>query len=171
MSSNVTHQAVLSVEKMGHDGRPYPVRGRLAGHDGEWFRVEKRGQNNYRVIRVGPDGNAEGNSYRVAARDFEVIAQEERPPVAASTPNLSVVAQNGAVVIASRLRERLGIRPGSYVTQEESGGGVLIRSFRLDTDGPRLPTAADRDELISRITPENVHDEFDTGGPIGREVL
>jgi len=171
MSSTIAQKAVLSAEKTRHHGRPYPVRGRLAGHEGEWYRVGKRGRDNYRVIRVGPDGNAVGKSYRVAAADFEVIAREERPPVAASTPNLSVVAQNGAVVIVSLLRERLGIRPGTYVTQEELGGGVLVRPFRPETDGPRLPTAAERDELISRITPENVHDEFDTGGPVGREVL
>ncbi len=171
MSSNLVHQAVLSVEKSGHDGQPYPVRGRLTGHEGEWFRVSKKGRENYRVILVGPDGNAVGKSYRVAAGDFEMIAREEQPVVAVATPDLSIVAQNGAVVIAVRLRERVGIRPGTYVTQEESNGGVLIRSFRLENDGPRLPTAAERDKLIDRITPENVHEEFDTGGPVGREVF
>ncbi len=36
---------------------------------------------------------------------------------------------------------------------------------------PAEPLDASLDELIAGITPENLHDEIDFGGPVGREAL
>jgi hypothetical protein len=35
---------------------------------------------------------------------------------------------------------------------------------------PRKPREDDLDELIRRITPENIHDAVDWGAPLGKEV-
>lgn len=169
MSLNVARKAVLTLPKPGFQGRRFSVRGRLVGHDGVWFRVGKKGEKNYRVVALGSDGKAEDISYLVAAGDFEVIDEVDLTPT--PVPETSIVARNGSVVLAVRYREKLGLNPGARAIQEEKDGGILVRPFRPEADGPRRPTAAERDELISRITPENVHDEFDTGGPVGREVL
>jgi antitoxin MazE len=45
--------------------------------------------------------------------------------------------------------------------ESQAPGGILVRAKR------RRP---DIDELCSRITPENLHPETDTGPPVGKEV-
>ncbi len=172
MASSSLEKAVLTVPESGYKGQSHPVRGRLVGHEGEWFRVGKKGRKNYRVVRIGIDGRAEDTSYRVVAGAFELIEQDDEPST--PIPDVSVVSRNGAVVIATRLRDQLDIREGTIVTQEKLNGGVWIRPVDLvprQSDGRRMPTSDDLERLVSQITPENVHGEFDTGDPVGREML
>jgi bifunctional DNA-binding transcriptional regulator/antitoxin component of YhaV-PrlF toxin-antitoxin module len=159
MPSQDQGQAELMVPKSGRQGQCFPVRGTLRGHEGEWFRVDKRGFHHNRVVRVGPDGRSEDTSYRVRAEDFVASPQPQTVPNSAQA-EVSIVGQRGTVVIAARLRERLGIGEGSVVIQEEREGGVWIRPADVTPRASRR--VADLNDLVDRITPENLHSEVST---------
>jgi len=57
------------------------------------------------------------------------------------------------------LAKEVGISEGTPVDLHIKNGNIIIRckKYRLET-------------LLSLVTPENVHHEFDTGPPVGREI-
>ena len=57
------------------------------------------------------------------------------------------------------LLETFALKEGSCVNIEVQEDAILIR--------PARPTLK---ELVSRITPQNRHDEIDFGKPIGKEI-
>ncbi len=64
-----------------------------------------------------------------------------------------------AVRIPKPLAEEWGVHAGSAI--------------EMTTDGQRLTLtkrAYDLDEMLSRVTPENLHSEWDTGSVQGKEV-
>ena len=64
-----------------------------------------------------------------------------------------------AVRIPKPLAEEWGVHAGSAI--------------EMTTDGQRLTLtkrAYDLDEMLSRVTPENLHSEWDTGSVRGKEV-
>ncbi len=174
MPAEVGDKAELMVPMTGHHGgKQYPVKGLLRGHDGEWFRV-KRGRHHHRVVKIGPEGRSETTSYRVRSEDFVELALPATMP-RTSTPEVSIVGQRGSIVIASRLRERLGITEGMVVLQEEREGGVWIRPAQVTPRStepvPEQRTRPTLAELLAGITPENLHEEIDFGPPVGAELL
>lgn len=162
-------KADLRDARSGYGGRTYDVRGTLRGFDGEWYRA-RRGKHTHRVVLVGPDGRSEDTSYRVRAKDFQE-SPDLPAPVPAATQELSLVGQRGAVTIAASLREKLGIREGGVVIQEERDGGVWIHPAEVVPRGVSQTSAVSLDALLAAVTPENIHGEIDTGDPVGRERL
>jgi antitoxin MazE len=65
-----------------------------------------------------------------------------------------------AVRIPGAYVKDLGLREGMELEVSLVGGGILLRPRH---GGYTL------EELVARITPENVHGETDWGGPAGRE--
>ncbi len=158
-------KATLMVPRDGYRGRDYAVRGTLRGHEGEWFRAIK-GRDNHRVVRVGSDGLAEDRSYRVRVSDFIPHATEESDTKVSNAPEISQVGQRGAIYLSASFRARYGIREGGVVLQEPTDKGILIRPADVV---PREVTY-ELDALLSRVTPENIHDEVSTGSPVGEEA-
>jgi len=68
----------------------------------------------------------------------------------------------------------LGIRiPKSLAQDIRVGEGTQV-DIRVE-DGRlviarQIPEHVDLDELLGRVTPENLHEAVDTGSPVGREV-
>jgi bifunctional DNA-binding transcriptional regulator/antitoxin component of YhaV-PrlF toxin-antitoxin module len=159
--------------KRGYSNKIYAVRGMLRGHEGEWYRVNRKGTHNLRVVKVGPEGRSVGVSYRVRAEDFTEIGGA---PETAAAPKreLSIVGQRGSVTLSANLRERLGIGEGDVVIQEERAGGILILAADVNprarggaAEGPQPAL----EELLAEMTPETLHEEVDFGPPVGRELL
>jgi antitoxin MazE len=66
-----------------------------------------------------------------------------------------------AVRIPKAFAEETGVYAGSPVDISITGDGIVIR--RLRRRGVSL------DDLLAGVTPENRHDEVDTGPAVGRE--
>lgn len=62
------------------------------------------------------------------------------------------------VRIPSPYAKRFNLRNGSPVEIHEKNGAIII-----------VPKKQELEELLSRVTPENRHDSFDTGTPVGTE--
>ncbi len=65
--------------------------------------------------------------------------------------------------IPKALAEATGVGEGSAVFVAVVRGNLVVKP-------ERAPKVALRD-LLRRVTPGNLHDEIDTGGPVGREAL
>jgi antitoxin MazE len=68
-----------------------------------------------------------------------------------------------AIRVPKRVAEEAGLREKDTVEIEVRRGTLLIR--------PHLRRVYRLEDLLKRITPHNVHDELDFGGPVGREAL
>ena len=55
------------------------------------------------------------------------------------------------------------LRVDASVDVREEGGRIVIDPVRDE--------AVSLDSLLARIVPDNLHDETDFGGPVGREML
>ncbi len=66
-----------------------------------------------------------------------------------------------AVVVPEALALQAGLRDGGPVELELAGGRLVVRP-----EGP-----ATLAELLSGITPENLHEEWAAGPPAGAELL
>lgn len=64
--------------------------------------------------------------------------------------------------IPNSFAEQAGVRVGSEVDLSVEDGGLIIRPKPLPKYSLR--------ELLQRITAENVHEEIETGQPVGREI-
>lgn len=67
-----------------------------------------------------------------------------------------------ALRIPKALAEDVPVREGDRVD-------LTVENGRL-TVVPAAEAALDLDSLLDQITPESLHGEVDTGGPVGREV-
>ncbi len=65
-----------------------------------------------------------------------------------------------ALRLPAQLSASLGLKENDSVEMRQEHGGVFIRKVEEET----------LDELIDRITPENLHDPIDWGHPVGKEV-
>jgi predicted RNase H-like HicB family nuclease len=73
------------------------------------------------------------------------------------------------------LREAVGLvfQANRQIAEADLGNGEVLREpFELSVAGSTTHSSPtyDLDELVSRITPENLHDPIDCGPPIGREI-
>ncbi len=64
--------------------------------------------------------------------------------------------------IPKALAEDLGVQEGGNVDLKVEGGRLVVEPVRAG----RLDLA----DLLSRVTPENLHGETETGAPVGREL-
>ena len=67
-----------------------------------------------------------------------------------------------AVVVPEVFAAQIGLRDGGPVEMELAGGQLIV----VRPDGP-----ATLAELLSGITPENLHEEWATGPSVGWELL
>ena len=67
-----------------------------------------------------------------------------------------------AIRIPSRVARDLGLQDDSHVEITTDGSAATIKR---EADAP-----ISLDDLVKRITPENVHGETDWGTPVGKEV-
>ena len=65
-----------------------------------------------------------------------------------------------ALRLPAQLSASLGLKENASVEMRQEHGGVFIRKVEEET----------LDELIDRITPENLHDPIDWGPPVGKEI-
>ncbi|MBE3588363.1 MAG: AbrB/MazE/SpoVT family DNA-binding domain-containing protein [Thermoanaerobacteraceae bacterium] len=63
------------------------------------------------------------------------------------------------VRIPSSMAKKIGFVEGTPVDFQVKEGTLIIRRKYYSLE-----------EFISRITPDNIHSEIDTGSPVGREV-
>ena len=68
-----------------------------------------------------------------------------------------------AIRVPKRVAEEAGLREKDSVEIEVRKGMLVVR--------PYLRRVYRLEDLLKRITPRNLHDEVDFGGPIGREAL
>jgi antitoxin MazE len=64
--------------------------------------------------------------------------------------------------IPKSFAKEAGVEEGSAVDISIQGDRIVIKTVR--------PTRYELDDLLSRVRKDNLHDEIDTGEPIGREV-
>jgi len=64
--------------------------------------------------------------------------------------------------IPRSIAEEAKVGPGSEVELSIQNGNLIVKPARRRT--------YDLKDLVRKITPRNLHDEVDTGGPVGRET-
>lgn len=69
---------------------------------------------------------------------------------------------SAAVRIPASIMQAIRLEPDQAVDVREESGRIVIEPLRA----PEY----DLDELVARITPENMHAPVDTGAPAGNEV-
>jgi antitoxin MazE len=70
---------------------------------------------------------------------------------------------SASVRIPAAIMEAANLRLDDAVDVREEAGRIVIDPVR--------PSAYDVDELVARITPENVHSGVEFGPPVGKESL
>lgn len=70
---------------------------------------------------------------------------------------------SAAVRIPSAIMNTAKLRLDAVVDVREENGTIVIEQVRDEH--------CDLEQLIGAITPENMHEEFAVGAPVGREVL
>ncbi len=68
-----------------------------------------------------------------------------------------------AVRIPKPIADKMGLSDGTEITISSEDGKLIIQRSQA------LPQY-DLDNLLDQITPENRHDETDTGSPVGNET-
>jgi antitoxin component of MazEF toxin-antitoxin module len=96
------------------------------------------------------------------------------PDVSSIDPNaplarVILTGQRGTITLPSDLRKRLQIEENTPLQIQEEPGGFSVRVMRL------VPTsvgagAVSLDDLLTDVTPDNLHKEADMGPAIGREA-
>lgn len=77
--------------------------------------------------------------------------------------NVKKWGNSSAVRIPAAVLEAAALRIDDTVDVRAEGGKIVIELVP-ETD-------YDLDQLLDRITPENLHSEVDFGGPVGKEAL
>ena len=67
-----------------------------------------------------------------------------------------------AIRVPKSVASQVGLKPKDNLEIDVQEGNVVLR--------PHLRRVYRLEDLVKRITPKNVHDEIDTGGPSGREA-
>ena len=137
--------------------RSYSRTARIRGREAEGLFAVIVQRDRTRIARIRADGTADADTEElVPTSDLIDIRKTYRVPV----------GQRGAVILPSELRRDLTMREGSMLQIiQEPDGRLTVTCL------PESPTKVDLDTLLSQITPENIHEEFDMGPPVGREIL
>jgi antitoxin MazE len=67
-----------------------------------------------------------------------------------------------ALRLPKDVAKKFKLRKGSSVVIAQDTNKILIK--------PLYKTKTNLKELVSKITPKNIHDEFDWGKPVGKEI-
>ena len=67
------------------------------------------------------------------------------------------------LAIPESLVQETAIEPGKMVELSALNGKIII--------APLMEREETLDEMLARVTPENIHPEIDFGTPIGQEIL
>ena len=147
-------------------GRTYSKTCLIRGREPEGRKaILVRARDNTRVAPIGPDGLTLDGSEKVPTSDLvDVQPVADSRPVD-DLPIPGVMSERGAITIPSEYRRRLRLRAGSPVLIEIRGDSILIQPAEV-----RPRSAASLDELLSRVTSENIHTETSTGDAVGREA-
>jgi antitoxin MazE len=135
--------------------RTAKLRGRE--QDGR-YAVIVQSRDQARIARLRPDGSADSASEELVPSS-ELM--EVRPTRVVPT------GQRGTLTIPGEFRRELGIEEGTLlqIIQEEDGR-LTIRPLRAAEEEP----VESLEELLARVTPENIHEAIPFDGPVGREV-
>jgi antitoxin MazE len=148
-----------SMARRGKSGDySYSQTARIRGHENDGrYAVIQIDRDQSRVAPRRPDGTAIGPGMLVRTADLFDLKRTQIVPT----------AQRGTITLPGDFRRDLGIEQGTplEITLEVDGRLSILPLRRMPTAGP----AADLDDLLGRITPENVHGEVSTGEAVGRE--
>jgi antitoxin MazE len=144
--------------KKKQDGS-YPANriAKVNGRPGEWA-VINRSRDQTRVARIGPDGSADSVSELVPTADVVDLKRS----------HLLQVDRRGGWTLPADLRRRYGITENTPLQITEEDEQFVVRPMRLVPAS--TPQPANLDELLSHVTPENLHEEIDFGPPVGEEI-
>lgn len=65
------------------------------------------------------------------------------------------------ILVPLSMAKDLGLTPDCAITLEVQSGQLIVRP---------MPKKYNLNELLEKVTPDNVHPETDWGGPIGKEA-
>ena len=130
------------------------VRGREG--DGRYAVIQKD-RDHSRVVRRCSDGSAPGVGELVRTADLFDLRPTHIVPT----------GQRGTITLPGEFRRDLGIEEGTPLEIIQEDDGRL--SIRPLSPIPREGHAAELNDLVDRITPENLHGEVSTGEAVGRE--
>lgn len=130
------------------------IRGR---EDDGRYAVLQKDRDHSRVARRCPDGTAIGTGELVKTEDLFDI----------KPTHIVQMAQRGTITLPGEFRRDLGIEEGTplEITREEDGRLSILPLSRV----PAVGLAADLNELLGRITRDQLHGEVSTGDAVGRE--
>jgi antitoxin MazE len=77
-----------------------------------------------------------------------------------------------ALRIPADVARQLAAAEGKQAEMKIEAGSLVITPVDPQVAAPVEPLPVyDLDELLSKITPENIHEEISTGRPVGNELL
>ena len=131
------------------------IRGR---EDDGRYAVIQADREHTRVVQRLPDGRAPGAGELVQTADVYDIKPTRVVPT----------GQRRTVTLPGEFCRGLGIEEGTPLDViHEDDGRLSIRPLRrIPSESP----AAELDDLLNGITPENLHGEIPTGDAVGREA-
>lgn len=123
-----------------------------------------------RIASIRADGLTDDDGVLVNARYVYDVQSVEEPGGALVTSQPGQVGERGTIVIPTPLRRRYQLGPGSPVLIEPHESGILIRPAEIVPRHLSPPRAESLDDLLAKVTPENLHGEVETGAAQGDEV-
>jgi antitoxin MazE len=130
----------------------------VCGHEDDGrYAVILQKRDHSRVVKRLPDGSAPGEGIKVQTSDVFDL----KPTRVIET------GQRGTITLPGEFRRDLGIEEGTLleIIQEEDGRLSIRPLSPIPTEGH----AVELNDLVNRITPENLHGEVSTGEAVGRE--
>jgi AbrB family looped-hinge helix DNA binding protein len=80
-------------------------------------------------------------------------------------PVAAIVGERGTITLPAEIRRRHRLQPGSPFLIEERGDEIVLRPAEII---PRRRQTLD--ELLARVTAENIHGEIDMAPGVGQEL-
>lgn len=121
------------------------------------FAVIQKDREQTRVAQRLPDGSAPGPGFLVPTSEVYDVKPTHVVPV----------GKRGTITLPEPIRQELGIEEGTPLEIMLQDDHRLSVRPLTRTPGPVPPAVLD--ELVRRITPENLHGEVSVGGPVGGE--
>jgi antitoxin MazE len=122
------------------------------------YAVIQKGREHTRVVRRRPDGTAPGPGELISTEDLVDLRPTE----------VVVLGQRGTLTLPGDFRRDLGLVEGTPLEiLLEEDGTISIRPLVKSADAGLMMALED---LLDRVTPENLHHEVTTGEAVGREA-
>ena len=134
----------------------YSRTAKIRGRESEGlFALVVRHPEHSRVARIRADGTADASTE-------ELVPTSELVEI--KSTHIVPIGQRGTFTLPAELRRNLSIEENTPLQIIEEDGWFSVRPLR--SPSPKIQL----NDLLSRITPENLHGEFSTGDPVGREA-